>query len=61
VGELSSAGWGWRAGRCIGLGYVRGEAAQHAHAGTPAALDLWGRAVPATAWSRWPPPAAVPA
>ncbi len=55
VGELSSVGWSPKAGACIGLGYVRGDAALHAHAGTPVAIDLWGEPVAATAWDRWPP------
>jgi 4-methylaminobutanoate oxidase (formaldehyde-forming) len=50
VGELSSAGWSIAAGRCIGLGYARGDAARHAHAGTAATLEVWGEAVPARAW-----------
>jgi heterotetrameric sarcosine oxidase gamma subunit len=56
VGELSSAGWSPKAGACVGLGYVRGEAAQHVHAGTPVRIDLWGETVPARAWERWPAP-----
>ena len=55
VGELSSAGWGFAAGRCIGLGYVRGDAARRAHAGTAATVDVWGDPVPATLWDAWPP------
>ena len=54
VGELSSAGWSPRAGACIGLGFVRGEAALQPHAGTPLTVDLWGRPVAARAWDRWP-------
>ncbi len=54
VGELSSAGWGLKAGACIALGYVRGAAAQRAHEGTPAQIDLWGQAVAARAWDRMP-------
>ncbi len=50
VGELSSAGWGFSAGRCMALGYVRGPAAQQAHAGTPVQIDLWGEPITATAW-----------
>jgi len=53
AGELSSAGWSLRAGACIGLGYVRGDAAQHVHEGTPLLLDLWGEPVTARAWDRW--------
>ncbi len=54
IGELSSAGWSIRAGACIGMGYVRGEAAQRIHAGTAVRVDLWGRAAAATAWDVWP-------
>ena len=50
VGELSSAGYSLRAARCVGLGYVRGAAAARVHAGTPVTLEVWGEAVPATAW-----------
>ena len=57
VGELSSVGWSPKAGSCVGLGYVRGEAAQRVHAGTPAHIDLWGEPVAATAWDQWPPKA----
>ena len=53
VGELSSVGWGWAAGRCVALGYVRGDAAAMPHAGTPVTVDLWGEAVGARAWDRW--------
>jgi glycine cleavage system aminomethyltransferase T len=53
VGELSSAGWGWAAGRCVALGYVRGDAAAVVHARTPVSVDLWGEAVGARAWDRW--------
>jgi 4-methylaminobutanoate oxidase (formaldehyde-forming) len=55
AGELSSAGWGYAAGRCVALGYLRGDAANAAHRGTPLAVDLWGEAVAATAWDAWPP------
>jgi glycine cleavage system aminomethyltransferase T/glycine/D-amino acid oxidase-like deaminating enzyme len=50
VGELSSAGWSPAAGACVGLGYVRGAAAQAVHRGTPVQIDVWGDAVRATAW-----------
>jgi 4-methylaminobutanoate oxidase (formaldehyde-forming) len=50
AGELVSVGWSPLAGACVGLGYVRGAAARHAHAGTPVQIDLWGEAVAATAW-----------
>ncbi len=55
VGELSSAGWSCKAGSCVGLGYLRGPAANLPHHGTPLTLDLWGEPVAATAWDAWPP------
>jgi 4-methylaminobutanoate oxidase (formaldehyde-forming) len=60
VGELSSVGWSLKAGACVGLGYVRGAAAQQRHQGTPVQVDLWGEVLAATAWDRWPPPSARP-
>ena len=56
VGELTSAGWSAAAGRCIGLGYLRGAASGRAHAGSPVDVDLWGEPVPASAWDRWSAP-----
>jgi 4-methylaminobutanoate oxidase (formaldehyde-forming) len=50
VGELSSAGWGFGAARCVALGYLRGAAAQLVHAGTPVSVDVWGEPVTGTAW-----------
>jgi 4-methylaminobutanoate oxidase (formaldehyde-forming) len=55
VGELSSVGFSPKAGACIGLGYVRGAAAQARHAGTTAMIDLWGEPVAARAYDTWPP------
>jgi 4-methylaminobutanoate oxidase (formaldehyde-forming) len=55
VGELSSAGWSPKAGACVALGYVRGEAARREHRGTPVRIDLYGEAVGARAWNVWPP------
>lgn len=55
VGELSSAGYSLRAGRCVALAYARGDAALQTHAGTPVQVDLWGQRLPATAWDRWSP------
>jgi 4-methylaminobutanoate oxidase (formaldehyde-forming) len=52
VGEISSAGWSPAVGACVGLGYVRGDAAQVTHHGTPVTIDLWGEAVAATAWDQ---------
>ncbi len=58
VGELSSAGWSAAAGRCIGLGYLRGTAAGREHAGSPVSVDLWGERTKASAWDRWTAPPA---
>jgi 4-methylaminobutanoate oxidase (formaldehyde-forming) len=49
VGEVSSAGWSFRANTCMALGYVRGEAVVAVQDGTPVQIDLWGEAVAATA------------
>jgi hypothetical protein len=43
------------AGRCVGLGDLRGSAAHAVHAGTPRTMDLRGESVPATAWDAWSP------
>ena len=53
VGELSSAGWSPKAhgtGACMGLGYVRGAAAQASHNGSEVTIDLWGEPVAARAY-----------
>jgi 4-methylaminobutanoate oxidase (formaldehyde-forming) len=55
VGEISSAGWSDAAGRCVALGYVRGEAATRAHAGGAITVDLWGDAIAASTWDSWNP------
>ena len=57
VGELTSVGWSPRANACVGMGYVRGAAAQRVHAGTPMQIELWGERIAATAWDRWRPKA----
>jgi glycine cleavage system aminomethyltransferase T/glycine/D-amino acid oxidase-like deaminating enzyme len=57
VGELASVGWSPKANACVGFAYLRGEAASRPHAGTRVSIDLWGDAVGATAWDRWPPAA----
>jgi glycine cleavage system aminomethyltransferase T/glycine/D-amino acid oxidase-like deaminating enzyme len=57
AGELASVGWSPKANACVGFAYVRGEAAQRVHAGTPVHVELWGEPVAATAWDRWPPQA----
>ncbi len=55
VGELSSAGWSPKAGACVALGYVRGEAARREHRGTSVLIDLYGELMGATAWDTWQP------
>ena len=57
VGEISSAGWSFKAGACVALGYVRGDAAQRPHVGTHAAIELWGERVPVKLYDQWPPKA----
>ncbi|HET7528339.1 MAG TPA: FAD-dependent oxidoreductase [Burkholderiaceae bacterium] len=54
AGELTSAGWGHRVGRCVALAYLRGAAASAPHAGTAVEVDLWGQPVAARAWDRLP-------
>ena len=53
VGEISSVGWSIKAGACVALGYVRGDAAQRVHEGSAVQIDLWGEPVAARAWDRW--------
>jgi 4-methylaminobutanoate oxidase (formaldehyde-forming) len=53
AGEVTSAGWSDAAGRCVALAYVRGAHAATAFAGTPVSVDVWGEAVPGTAWDHW--------
>jgi len=55
VGELSSVGWSPKAGACVGLGYLRGDAATRAHESTHVEVDLWGEPVAASAWDVWRP------
>ena len=54
AGETASAGWSPRAGACLALGYVRGAAAQVAHAGTAAAVELWGVRHDVKLYDQWP-------
>jgi 4-methylaminobutanoate oxidase (formaldehyde-forming) len=57
VGEISSVGWSPLAGACVALGYVRGDGANQAHAGTPAQIGLWGERIAVKLYDRWPLPA----
>ncbi|MEO8311337.1 MAG: glycine cleavage T C-terminal barrel domain-containing protein, partial [Caldimonas sp.] len=60
VGEIASAGWSDAAGRCVGLGYLRGSAATRVRAGAAIAIDVFGDAVAATSWEQWKAPAVTP-
>jgi len=53
VGDITSAGWSRTTGSCVALGYVRGDHANRVHAGTDAAIDLWGARVPVRLHDRW--------
>jgi glycine cleavage system aminomethyltransferase T len=55
VGEISSVGWSPLAGACVALGYVRGNSANHPHAGTPAQIELWGERIGVKLYDKWPP------
>lgn len=54
VGEISSVGWSPLVGACVALGYVRGAPANQVHAGTVAAITLWGENVPVRLYDQWP-------
>jgi len=42
AGEITSAGWSPKAGACVALGYVRGEAALRQLQGAAGQIELWG-------------------
>ncbi len=46
IGEITSAGWGWEAGRCVALAYVRGDLATQPLKAYAATADVWGQPVP---------------
>ncbi len=46
IGEITSAGWGWAAGACVALAYVRGDWAARTIKQLQAHADLWGQAIP---------------
>ena len=48
LGEVTSAGWGYEAGACVGLAYVRGQWATKKITAVLATADLWGQRVPVT-------------
>lgn len=50
VGEISSTGWGFRAGRCVGMAYVRGTACQETFDSRPIHIELWGEVLDARAF-----------
>lgn len=55
AGDITSAGFSPLAGACVALAYVRGEAAQVPHAGTPAEVSLWGERFAVRLHDQWPP------
>jgi glycine cleavage system aminomethyltransferase T/glycine/D-amino acid oxidase-like deaminating enzyme len=55
AGEISSVGWSPLASACVALGYVRGDGANHPHAGTPAEIELWGERIGVKLYDKWPP------
>jgi glycine cleavage system aminomethyltransferase T/glycine/D-amino acid oxidase-like deaminating enzyme len=55
VGEVTSVGFSPLANACVALGYIRGAGANRPHAGTPAAIELWGERVPVKLHDQWPP------
>jgi 4-methylaminobutanoate oxidase (formaldehyde-forming) len=55
AGELTSVGHSPLAGGCVALGYVRGDAANAPHDGTPAQVELWGERIAARLFDQWPP------
>lgn len=54
AGDITSAGFSPLAGACVALAYVRGEAAQVQHAGTPAEVSLWGERFAVHLHDQWP-------
>ena len=42
MGEVTSAGWGYEAGRVVALGYIRGLWAQQDIQNLQAQAELWG-------------------
>jgi glycine cleavage system aminomethyltransferase T len=55
VGEISSVGWSPLAGACVGLGYLRGSAANQPHTGSAAEVELWGEPHAVRLFDQWPP------
>ncbi len=54
VGEISSAGWSPKAGACVALGYIRGDAARIPHRGSAAQIELWGEKLSVKLYDQWP-------
>lgn len=50
VGEISSAGWGYAAGKCIAMAYVRGDCVTEAFNAKSIEVDVWGERVKAIAF-----------
>ncbi len=51
LGEVSSAGWSWRAGACMALAWVLGPLVAEPIEALPAVLELFGEPLPARLWA----------
>ena len=50
VGEITSTGWGYKAGRCVGMAYVRGAGCQKRFDNSALQIELWGQVLDAHAF-----------
>lgn len=50
VGEITSTGWGYQAGRCVGMAYVRGAVCEQVFDATTIQIELWGDVLEALAF-----------
>lgn len=50
VGEITSTGWGYKVGRCVGMAYVRGAACKRQFDGNALQIELWGEVLEARAF-----------
>lgn len=49
VGEITSTGWGYARGRCVGMAYVRGSALEACWENQKIEIELWGKRLAGTA------------
>jgi 4-methylaminobutanoate oxidase (formaldehyde-forming) len=50
AGEITSTGWSYRAGRCVGMAYVRGAACRQRLQASAIQIELWGEVLGARAF-----------